>query len=47
MRQALTTVAELVGLALIAVAAGMVAIPAGLAVGGGALVLVGYLAGRA
>jgi hypothetical protein len=42
----LSTVLEVLGLALIVLAAALVAIPLGIAVGGAAFVLVGYLLGR-
>lgn len=42
----LSTVLELTGLALLTLAAALVAIPLGIAVGGAALVLIGYLLGR-
>ena len=44
MRQFVTTVAELVGAALITVGAAMVAVPLGFVVGGAALVVFGFRA---
>lgn len=44
MRQAITTVFELVGMFLIAVGVGLYSVPAGLIVGGCLFVLIGYLA---
>jgi hypothetical protein len=45
MRQAMTTLLELVGIGLIAWGAAMIAVPAGLIVAGVGCVAVGYLAG--
>jgi hypothetical protein len=45
MRSKLTTLAEVVGAALVAVGAGMIYVPAGVVVAGVALAGVGYLAG--